>query len=223
MYLKVDKYKQFYKLPKAWPLISRHLEWYTGSNTRDSTNSIEVLDVGCRVGTTLLKLKQMGYNPTGIDIVLEYAQAARQYSGCDVRQMNADRLIFPAEYFDMIICTETLEHVPYQLQALLEFHRVLKPQGKIFLSVPNPYHLPRVFYPKHFVKAELLSGHLSVCDLTQYLTLFDLSHLKLVKWTGFPDRWIFPRWKRVGILLDKLIGKRINRFKQNLFFELVKE
>lgn len=218
MYLKVDKFEQFYKLPKAWPLIIR----YGKLNFNPANDVIKVLDVGCRVGTTLLKLHQMDYTPTGIDIVPEYVEAAKKYSGCPVYTMGASNMSFEDESFDMIICTETLEHVLSQLETLQEFHRVLKPNGKIFLSVPNPYHLPRVVYPKHFVTGELLSGHLSVVDLTQYLTLFHLTQFQVVNWTGFPNKWIFPRWKRFGILLDKLIGKRMNRFKQNLFFELLR-
>lgn len=212
----LEQYKKFNKLPKSWPLICRHLIWNTKKN-------VYVLDVGCRVGTTLLKLNQMNYNSVGIDIDIKYVKVASNYSNCPVFRMNASNLTFDDNSFDIILCTETLEHVHNQEKTLKGFNRVLKEDGRIFLSVPNPFHLPRLFYPKHFVKAEILSGHVSVCDLTQYLTLFELTNLKVIYWTGFPNKWIFPRWKRIGILLDKIIGKRINRFKQNIFFELMKK
>lgn len=213
----LEKYKQFNKLPKAWPLIIRHLEW----NLTD--NIIDVLDVGCRVGTTVLKLKQMGYNPVGIDINKKYVEVAQQYTGCIVLEMNAEYLTFDDGSFAFILCTETLEHISNHMAVLNEFYRVLKPNGRIFISVPNPYHIPRMVYPEHFVAAELINWHVSVNDLTQWLALFKISGFKVVSWTGHPNRWIFPRWKRIGILLDKIIGKRLNRFKQNLFFELKKE
>lgn len=214
----LEQYKKFNKLPRAWPLIVKHLSW--------NDEKVNVLDVGCLVGTTLLKLNQMNYEPVGIDINNNYVKIARNYSQCPVYQMNANNLDFEDNYFDYILCTETLEHIHNQEKTLKEFYRVLKEEGRIFISVPNPFHLPRLFYPKHFVKAELLNGHVSVCDLTQYLTLFELANLTVIQWKGFPNKWIFPRWKRIGILLDKIIGKRINffnRFKQNIFFELTKE
>lgn len=211
-----EDYNKYDKLPKAWPLIARRLthQW--------NNAGLKVIDVGCRIGTTIWKLRQMGYNAVGIDINQEYVERAIERSGCEVWKMNANNMAFPDKHFDIIICTETLEHVDNQLVALEEFERVLKDNGKIFLSVPNPNHLVRMIYPKHFVPAELASRHIAVNDLTQCLTLFELSGLRVINWKGFPDRWIFPRWKRIGIILDKIIGQRINRFKHNLFFELMK-
>lgn len=40
------------------------------------------------------------------------------------------------------ICTEVLEHVPDDEQALREMYRVLRPGGKLFLSIPGKY-IPR--------------------------------------------------------------------------------
>jgi len=43
---------------------------------------------------------------------------------------------FPDDYFDTIICTQVLEHVPHPEAILAEFYRVLKTRGKLLLSVP---------------------------------------------------------------------------------------
>ncbi len=49
--------------------------------------------------------------------------------------------------YDAVLNTQVLEHVPDPLAVLKEFHRVLKPQGKLFLTAPQgwgihgaPYH-----------------------------------------------------------------------------------
>jgi mannosylglycerate hydrolase len=39
--------------------------------------------------------------------------------------------------FDIIICTEVLEHLVYPESAMKEFHRILKPEGYLVLSSPN--------------------------------------------------------------------------------------
>lgn len=39
--------------------------------------------------------------------------------------------------FDTILCTEVLEHIPYPIEALKEFHRLLKTGGKLILTAPS--------------------------------------------------------------------------------------
>lgn len=53
----------------------------------------------------------------------------------------------PDKSFDVIICTEVLEHVPYPIDALAEMCRLLKPGGTLFITAPlgsglhqEPYH-----------------------------------------------------------------------------------
>lgn len=66
----------------------------------------------------------------------------------------------PDASFDAILCTEVLEHVPDPVVVLTELTRLLKPGGKIILSVPfcsfthfAPYHfstgLSRYWYQEH--------------------------------------------------------------------------
>jgi SAM-dependent methyltransferase len=45
----------------------------------------------------------------------------------------------PDERFDMIICTQVLEHVPDPAAVLSEFHRILKGGGTLWLSAPLYY------------------------------------------------------------------------------------
>lgn len=65
-----------------------------------------------------------------------------------------------ANTFDIALCTEVIEHVPYPIDALREIHRILKPGGKLWLTAPlasglhqEPYHFyggyTKHFYQKH--------------------------------------------------------------------------
>jgi SAM-dependent methyltransferase len=48
----------------------------------------------------------------------------------------ADAIPAEAGAFDVILCTQVLEHVPRPLRALQEFHRVLGPGGLLVATVP---------------------------------------------------------------------------------------
>ena len=39
--------------------------------------------------------------------------------------------------FDAILCTEVFEHIPYPIETIVEFARLLKPKGKLILTAPN--------------------------------------------------------------------------------------
>lgn len=40
-------------------------------------------------------------------------------------------------YFDNILCTEVFEHIPYPIEAVREFGRLVKPGGHLILTVPS--------------------------------------------------------------------------------------
>lgn len=48
----------------------------------------------------------------------------------------------PSNTYDVIVCTQVLEHVANPFDAIAEIHRILKPGGRLMLTVPAayPYH-----------------------------------------------------------------------------------
>ncbi|MEM5809641.1 MAG: class I SAM-dependent methyltransferase [Candidatus Aenigmatarchaeota archaeon] len=103
------------------------------------SNSL-VLDIGCN-GGRVTKIIQDITNTycVGIDIknsFIEYAKS-KNYNKIDFKVMRAEKLNFPAEYFDFITCIEVLEHIKHYNRALNEIRRVLKKNGFLLLCVPN--------------------------------------------------------------------------------------
>lgn len=45
-------------------------------------------------------------------------------------------LPFPANSHDVVLCSMVLEHIPNDVKAMQEIHRILKPGGKAFITVP---------------------------------------------------------------------------------------
>ena len=89
------------------------------------------LDVGCREGYQSRWLEKKGYKVTSIDI-------EKKYSKCQVVDVN-NPLPFANNTFDLIWCSEVIEHLIDPKKSVEEFRRVLKPNGKMILTTPNSY------------------------------------------------------------------------------------
>ncbi|AKU91944.1 class I SAM-dependent methyltransferase [Vulgatibacter incomptus] len=91
------------------------------------------LDVGCRAGVQTRWLQGRGYTVTSIDVEKKFDEA---------RVVDAnDPLPFPDESFDLVWCSEVLEHLRDPARALAELQRVVKPGGELVLTTPNSYAL----------------------------------------------------------------------------------
>lgn len=62
---------------------------------------------------------------------------------------------YARESFDMVICESVLEHVANPHLAVLQMHRVLRPQGHMMLMVPSQY--PHHFGPLDFWRMNTLA------------------------------------------------------------------
>lgn len=84
----------------------------------------QVLDIGCG-----------NYKDPRATIGIDIDTTAK----CDIL-MDAQKLDFPNECFDMVIMHQCLEHVEQPVTALREIHRVLKHGGIFELDIPNRLH-----------------------------------------------------------------------------------
>jgi sterol 24-C-methyltransferase len=100
-----------------------------------------LLDAGCGEGAVAVQLAEArGFRIEGVDLLgwsIDRANRKRTGRGLEqgvaFRVMDYTRLALPDTYFDGVYTMETLVHAPDYRQALREFHRVLKPNGKLAL------------------------------------------------------------------------------------------
>lgn len=98
-----------------------------------------VLDIGCGLGSCMRLLRNRGAKTVGLDINIR----GKKLFGLDIRKfdLNFGPLPFRNKTFDIIICTEVLEHVFYPHFILQEIKRMLKDKGTAIISFPNAYHI----------------------------------------------------------------------------------
>ena len=113
-------------------LRARHIRSYSG------LESGRILDVGCGRGLMLAELKRYGWECFGIERSKIASEYARDVMGIKV-ETTGDLIGcgYPSAYFDVVCLWHVLEHMPAPLEVLKEIKRILKPNGLLFIEVPN--------------------------------------------------------------------------------------
>src|SRR5262245_42856176 len=120
------------------------------------------LDVGCGSGVNSIALAAKGHRVQGVDLSEAAIQRYRKY-GFEGRVGNIENgLDYPDSRFDLVFCSEVIEHMTSPEVLVTEMNRVLKPGGVLVLSTPNSafwlyrllgilgYTVSELQHPKHF-------------------------------------------------------------------------
>ena len=114
-----------------------------------------ILDLGCGPGYFLDGMRERGYtNVTGVtlspgDIALceSKGHTIKKYDLSFLPQTDG----YYDESVDFIFLRHALEHSPYPIFSLMEYNRVLKQGGKIYIEVPQPEcDRKHEFNPNHY-------------------------------------------------------------------------
>ena len=101
------------------------------------TKGGRMLDVGSCYGFFLDLASKNGWEVYGIDPYTPAVEWSRRQLGLDVQRATLMESNFPDSHFDAVVMINVLEHVQSPSEELREVNRILKPQGLIFLEVPN--------------------------------------------------------------------------------------
>ena len=108
----------------------------------EKEKSDKVLDIGCGDGIFPIELAKRGYSVVGVDLNVKSVNYAKYFSKrsevkIDFLVGDACHLPFANESFDIILCSEVLEHIKDDEGAIREIERVLKQNGLLILTVPS--------------------------------------------------------------------------------------
>lgn len=112
----------------------------------------KVLDLGCGNGRLTELLKDLDIKYIGIDSSEKLISLAKKkYPNYEFLKADALKLPFENNSFDKVISIAVLHHIPsrkLRLQFLKEIKRVLKPNGKLVLTIWNLWQL--MFFKYHW-------------------------------------------------------------------------
>ena len=113
-----------------------------------ANKNLKVLDIGTGPGFFTIILEELGYtNITGIDVSEKMLEVAKENiqkygkkdSSIELIQMDAQKLEFKPESFDIIVSRNLTWNLEKPQQAYSEWLRVLKPNGALFIFDANWY------------------------------------------------------------------------------------
>jgi SAM-dependent methyltransferase len=144
--------------------------WYSGmqaittrllANVYPEQHKLQILDAGCGTGAAMQYMAPFG-TVTGCDMSPLALHFCRRRGLRRLEQSWVTRLPFAREQFDLVTSFDVLCHrtVGNYRDALAEFHRVLKPGGRLFLRLPaynwlRAHHDQVVHTVHRFTTAEL--------------------------------------------------------------------
>ena len=133
-----------------------------------------VLDLGCGFGRHAFEAYRRGANVVAVDRSPEeveqvtamfraMAAAGEAPAGLTARAVRADLLAlpFPDASFDVVMASEVLEHIPADEMAMAEIARVVRPGGRVAVTVPR-YWPERVCWALSREYHDVAGGHVRI-------------------------------------------------------------
>jgi SAM-dependent methyltransferase len=187
-----------------------------------------VLDAGC--GHYLEFSRELSGDVQVVGIDLEERLDTRNERSPFALRGDLERMPFPTDYFDVVISRNVVEHLRDPLRVFAEFHRVLKPGGKVIISTPNkwdyisiiasvtPYRWHRALVSKIFQVSEddvfpTLYRANTLSALPKTLNAAGFGETELHAVSHYPAYLMFsPVLFRLGVLYEKLTALHAFRF-----------
>jgi 2-polyprenyl-3-methyl-5-hydroxy-6-metoxy-1,4-benzoquinol methylase len=197
---------------KAW--IRRRYHFIARGIRRrvDASNGkpLRVLDAGCGDGVQLQGLTEIpGLEIWGIDYNSVRTERARRIFQ-NVRIICGDLLHIPLKQniFDVILCSQVIEHIPQDDVLLEQLAEVLKPRGLLILGTPNEGCL--MGYLRNHIFERGILGKTDHVNFYREATL-----RRKIKTAGFEihevmrENWFFPHQRINSYLARRPWGFRI--------------
>lgn len=137
------------------------------------------LDIGCGTGDVLKAAQNNGWTITGIEPnekARAIANSKTNNSVFDISELNK----LPEQSFDIISLWHVLEHLPNLEEHVDLFKRLLKPNGKLIIAVPNHKSFDANYYKEYWAAYDV-PRHLWHFSQNSIKRLFSKYQMQVIK------------------------------------------
>lgn len=177
----------------------------------------KLLDIGCGVGDFLHTAEEHSWSCTGVEPSEEAKTIARKRIKADIIA-SEDLQQLSDESFDLITMWHVLEHVDNLKWQVEQLQRLVKPQGRIVIAVPN-YKSYDAQYYKELWAAYDVPRHLNHFNRTTLTKIFKSSGLELKRtekmiWDAYYISYMSEHYKHHSLpLIRGTIRGLVSNFK----------
>lgn len=111
---------------------------------------VKILDIGCGFGESLAYHKDRGCEAHGVEVDENILRVAEKYgllAKCGLFSPEN----YQKQYFDYVTMEQVIEHVSDPVHTLRDILTVLKPEGTVIFSSPNPYSWASCIFGKKWL------------------------------------------------------------------------
>ena len=114
--------------------------WFLGTNNTAHYNISKsakfVLDIGCGTGASVLELKNLGLNASGIDPDPSAKRNGKALN-LNIETGFVDSKKLKRNFYDVVTASQVIEHTPNPIYFLKKCKTLINKNGKIIISMPN--------------------------------------------------------------------------------------
>ncbi|MCG7851504.1 MAG: class I SAM-dependent methyltransferase [Methanosarcinaceae archaeon] len=171
--------------------------------------SITILDAGCGNGRYAFQLVQDGYKELYAVDLFENIKTDRFV----YHQTSIDELPFEKSFFDFIYCNSVIFYLQNPEKAILEFNRVLKKGGIVFITAHTKHSLFTLWRCIKRWAGSKSAQHLTgvrFYSAKQYCVSLNRNGFKIVRVDGYKlSFFIYPTYRKVVRACDKFLNMKL--------------
>jgi len=95
------------------------------------------MEIGCSIGVLLKMFEDHGAVVSGVEPDKKNSNFGREHFSIDIKTKSFEYKDYKRKEFDLVIMSHVFEHVISPIKLLKDIKSILKPDGLIFIEVPN--------------------------------------------------------------------------------------
>lgn len=163
---------------RRWLHRSRR-DWVMAQIAKAPVAGGKALEIGPGSGVYLPALAERFQSVTATDIEDEFLVNARKLAeklpGLTARRDDASNSSLPDKEFDLVLCTEVVEHIERSDLVIKNIHRILSDDGTLILTTPQRYS-----FLEMTAKIAFLPGIRRIVQAVYAEPVLELGHINLM-------------------------------------------